>query len=268
MSMIDEAQKAVGYVVGEPSPWRIPRIIGGTILGALLLLLWKCSEVIGPNEQAYRTMFGRARFVYFDTGEGSWWKRFKERRANKRVVRNLRKGELSNQPHLQLAYGRPKIYGPGRYFKVPFTVLSFQKMDATTKNIDVNVFVEWKDQFRGADQPIQLVVRVACFYVWDLSAQDVEGTLNGVAKELFRRILGHLEADNYINDVNKVKRMFAKLGYSEFKRYGAEIERINVAAAIPKTEGWIANAIMNSGTNNPAVLGAALASTSNGSASH
>lgn len=265
MSMISDAQQAVEIVIGEPSPWRVPRIIGGAIFGFLLILVWKCSEVVGPNEQAYRTMFGRARFEYYDSGEGNWWKRYKERHVNKRIVRKLRKGEFSNQPHLQLLYGKPKTYGPGRYFKIPFTVLSFQKMDATPKNIDFDVFVEWEGQFRGSVQPIQLVVRVACLYVWDLSAQDVESTLNGIAKEMFRRILEHLKADEYIKEAEKVKRMFVKLSYEEFKKHGAAIERINIAAATPQTQGWIANAILQSGDATPVTIGAALAATGNGS---
>lgn len=265
--MFDDAQKLVEFVVGEPSEWRIPRIIVGVIVGAVLILLWKCSEVVGSNEQAYRTMFGRARFVYKDSGEGSRWKRFRERRVNCRKVRELRKGPLSNQPHLQLDYGKPKHYGPGRYFKVPFTVLNFVKMDATPKNIDFDVIVEWQGQSRGIRQPIQLVVRVADMFLWDLAAQNIESTLNGIAKELFCQILEQLGADVYMSDVEQVKRLFIERGEAEFDRYGAAIERVNIGAGNPITEGWIASAIRDGNSIDGTTIGGAVVTRANGSSS-
>ncbi len=262
--MFDDAQKVVEFVIGEPSPWRIPRIVIGAVVGAVLILIWKCSEVVGPNEQAYRMMFGRAKFIYKDSGEGSRWKRRKERQINRRKVRELRKGPLSNQPHLQLEYGEPKRYGPGRYFRVPFTVLSFVKMDATPKNIDFDVIVEWPGQSRGTRQPIQLVIRVADMFLWDLSTQDVEGTLNGIAKEVFRQILEQLGADTYIADAERVKHLFIEQCKEEFARYGAAIERVNIGASNPITEGWIASAIRDGSNIDSSVIGGVIVARTNG----
>ena len=140
--MFDDAQKAITWAVGAPSPWRWPRIILTGVIGLVGFILWKCTEVVDANEQAYRMAFGRVRFDYYDSGEGGRWKRFKERRRSKAIVRKLRKGRLSNKPYLQMRYGKPKIYGPGRYLKIPFSALSFVKMGATTKNINTSVFVE------------------------------------------------------------------------------------------------------------------------------
>ncbi len=262
--MFDDAQKLVEFVIGEPSEWRLPRIIIGVIVGVVVISLWKCSEIVGPNEQAYRTMFGRARFVYKDSREGSRQKRYRERRANRRKVRELRKGPLSNQPHLQLKYGRPKHYGPGRYFRIPFTVLSFVKMDATPKNIDFDVIVEWPGQSSGTRQPVQLIIRVADMFLWDLSTQDVEGTLNGIAKELFRQILEQLGADEYIRNTELVKQLFIEQSEATFSHYGAAIERVNIGAGNPITEGWIADAIRDGGNIDSAAIGGVLVARSHG----
>lgn len=263
--MFDDAEKAITWAIGAPSPWRWPRIIITGVVALVGLILWKCTEVVEANEQAYRMMFGRVRFVYYDSGEGGWRKRYKERRVNRRKVRELRKGPLSNQPHLQLQYGEPKHYGPGRYLKIPFSALSFKKMDATPKNINFDVFVEWEGQFRGANQPIQLVVRVVELFLWDLSTQNVEGTLTGIAKELFRQIKEQLGANEYIRNAEEVKRSFIEKSEEEFGHYGAAIERVNIAAAIPQTEGWIANAILQSGNPTASVaVAATLAAQSNG----
>lgn len=263
--MFDDAQKTITWAIGAPSPWRWLRIITTGVIGLVGLILWKCTEVIEANEQAYRMAFGRVKFVYYDSGEGGWWKRYRERRHGKIVVRKLRKGGMSNKPYLQMRYGRPKIYGPGRYLKIPFSALSFVKMDATTKNIDISVFVEWPGQMRGADQPIQLVLRVANLFLWKLSTQHVEGILEGIAKEDFRIIQEDLGADEYIGNASEVKRLFKQRSKKVFARYGAAIDRINIAMAVPRTEGWIANAIMQSGNREVAtVAGATLVPQSNG----
>lgn len=262
--MWDDAQKAVTWAIGAPSPWRWPRIAITGVIGLIGLVLWKCTEVVEANEQAYRMAFGRVKFVYYDSGEGGWWKRYKERRHGRILVRKLRKGSMSNKPYLQMRYGRPKIYGPGRYLKIPFSALSFVKMDATTKNIDISVFVEWPEQWRGADQPIQLVLRVANLFLWKLATQNVEGILEGIAKEDFRIIQEELGADTYISNANEVKRLFKQRSKKVFARYGAAIDRINIAKAVPKTEGWIANAIAQSGNREVgAVAGAIHASQTN-----
>lgn len=263
--MFDDAQKVVEFVIGEPSEWRIPRIIIAVVVGAVLFTLWKCSEVMGSNEQSYRTMFGRARFVYYDSGEGGRWRRYRERRANKRTVRELRKGPLSNQPHLQLQYGRPKHYGPGRYFRIPFTVLSFVKMDATPKPINFDVVVEWPEQSRGTRQPIQLVVRVADMFLWDLSTQNVEVTLIGIARELFNQILKQLGTDEYIRNAELVKQLFIEQSEATFGHYGAAIECVNIGAGNPITEGWIASAIRDGSNNASAITGGAIVAHGNGS---
>ncbi len=259
MSMIEDGQKAVELVIGAPSPWRWPRIILGVLGAGIVFLLWKCSEIVGPEEQALRTTFGRVKFVYNDDGETTRWRRFKARHRNKRKVRELRRGPDSNKPYLQLEYGRPKIYGPGRYLKIPFTI-NYIKEDATARNIDLSVFVEWVDQFRGSDQPIQLIVRVANVFLWRLSAQDIEGTLKGIAEEKFREIQEQLGADKYIGDAAEVKKLFHEQASREFGHFGAEILRINIAKAVPRTEGWLAQAIASLNTTTP-VIAAAVATT-------
>jgi len=265
--MIEDGQKAVELVIGAPSPWRWPRIIMGGTAAGVAFLLWKCSETVGPEEQALRTTFGRVKFVYKDDGETTYWRRFKARRRHRLAVRELRRGPDSNKPYLQLAHGTPKIYGPGRYLKVPFTI-SYIKEDATARNIDLSVFVEWQNQFRGSDQPIQLVVRVANVFLWRLSAQDIEGTLKGIAEEKFREIQEQLGADRYITDAAEVKKLFYEQAGLEFGHFGAEILRINVAKAVPRTEGWLAQAIAGLNAAVTPAVAAAVATTvaTNGSA--
>lgn len=260
MSMIEDGQKAVELVIGAPSPWRWPRIILGVLGTGIVFLLWKCSEIVGPEEQALRTTFGRVKFIYNDDGEPTRWRRHKARRHNKRKVRELRRGSDSNKPYLQLAYGSPKVYGPGRYLKIPFTI-SYIKEDSTSRNIDTSIFIEWAGQFRGADQPIQLVVRVASVFLWRLSGQDIPGTLKGIADEKFREIQEQLGADRYSSDAVEVKRLFFEQAEKEFTDFGAEILRINIAKAVPRTEGWLAQAIAGQSPSATPALAAAIAVT-------
>ena len=118
---------------------------------------------------------------------------------------------------------------------------------------------------RGADQPIQLVLRVANLFLWKLATQNVEGILEGIAKEDFRIIQDELGADEYIDNAEEVKRLFTARSEECFARYGAAIDRINIAKAVPKTEGWIANAIAQSGNRETgAIAGAIHTSQTNG----
>ena len=101
-------------------------------------------------------------------------------------------------------------------------------------------------------------------FLWDLSTQDVEGTLNGIAKEGFRKILEQLGADEYTGNVERVKELFIEQSKDEFGHYGAAIERVSIGSSNPITEGWIANAIRG-GSADSIALGGALVAHTNGS---
>ena len=98
-------------------------------------------------------------------------------------------------------------------------------------------------------------------FLWKLSTQNVESVLEGIAKEHFCIIQEELGTDKYIGNANEVKRLFKQRCKKVFARYGAGIEGINIAKAIPRTEGWIANAIAQSGNRDIGAIAGAIRTT-------
>lgn len=239
----------------------------GAIVGVFAILLWRCSEVVEPDQQAVRVIFGRVRFDYFDNGGITEYQRWRERRVNRKIVRKLRKGPDANKPRKQLPYGKPRIYGPGRYIKLPFTAIAYRKMDTRTRNLDMEVFVQYRNEYRAAIQPLQIVLGVHNLFVWLFSGNDIEGTINGFARKIFDEIIEKIGADAFLHDRQRVKRMFNKRCTKRFKKYGAVVIEIDFFPPATVTEGWLPTVIAEKDFAN-GVTDALLVSATNGTVPH
>jgi len=277
MSYFDDGQRIIEVVIGEPSPWRLPRIAIGAIVGVIAILLWRCSEVVEPDQQAVRVIFGRVKFDYRDDGGVTEYQRWRERRVNKKAVRKLRKGGEANKPHLQLPYGKPRIYGPGRYVKLPFTAIAYRKMDTRTRNLDMDIFVQYENQYRAVTQQLQIVLGVQNVFVWQFSGNDIEGTINGYARKILGDILLNLGADAFLRERQQVTDEFINRCTVRFAWYGAVVVDINFFPPVTVTEGWLptviaekdfANTLADALINDGSVAVSAAVSTSNGSTPH
>ena len=248
--------------------WGYVRMILSFAGIAFLLWVWLCKLTIKPEQHGLRESFGVIKFDYFNGREGlerlhwykawrkSWWREWwtarKTRRDNRRKAKKLRNSEDGNKPHLLMFLGDPRLYGPGWYTTPPGQkAISFRVLDTRNRFLELVLYVRKGDQYDAFLLPIQIVVRIANLYLWDMISNGTEGGIVGIAKRKARLILdlGH---DTILNDADAVADCLMKaLGgpvgrdapANTFGWYGAEIIAINPAAVEYVTAAWVADAL-------------------------